>query len=70
MNTPLVSVIMPTYKHANFIRRSILSLLDQTLTNWELILINDATPDNTEEVIKEFIHDKRIAILLIMQTKV
>ena len=36
------SVIMPTYNQAHFIRRAILSLQQQTYTNWELIIIMDA----------------------------
>lgn len=57
MKEPLVSVSMPTYKHEKFIRRAIASLLDQTFTNWELIIINDGSPDATHEVIKEFLND-------------
>ena len=56
---PLVSVIMPTYKGARFIERSIKSVLLQTMTNFELIIIDDASPDNTKQVIKRF-NDPRI----------
>lgn len=61
MNTPSVSVIMPTYKQEKFIRRAIVSLMHQTLKNWELIIINDASPDSTEEVVESFLEDKRIS---------
>lgn len=60
MKNPVVSVIMPTYKHEPFIRRAIASLLDQTFDNWELIIINDSSPDNTEEIIQPFLTDPRI----------
>src|SRR4028119_270864 len=60
MTRPVVSVIMPTYKHEHFIRRAIASLLAQTFTNWELIIINDGSPDATEETIQEYLEDKRI----------
>jgi len=56
---PLVSVIMPTYKGARFIERSIRSVLLQTMPNFELIIIDDVSPDNTEQVIKQF-DDSRI----------
>ena len=56
----IVSVIMPTYKHEHFIRRAIASLIAQTFTAWELIIINDGSPDNTENVIKEYLADERI----------
>jgi glycosyltransferase involved in cell wall biosynthesis len=60
MIKPVVSVIMPTYKHEHFIRRAISSLRSQTLTNWELIIINDGSPDATEETIQGYLEDKRI----------
>lgn len=56
---PLVSVIMPTYKGARFIERSIKSVLLQTMTNFELIVVDDTSPDNTEQVVREF-DDPRI----------
>lgn len=60
MTKPAISVVMPTYKHEMFIRRAIASLLEQSFTNWELIIINDASPDNTANVIHDFLHDDRI----------
>jgi len=49
---PLISVIVPTYRCAPFIERCINSLLKQTMQNTEIIIVNDASPDNIEEVIK------------------
>jgi glycosyltransferase involved in cell wall biosynthesis len=60
LRTPAISVIMPTYKHEMFIRRAISSLLEQTFTKWELIIINDDSPDNTEDAIQPFLKDDRI----------
>ena len=57
----MISVIMPTYRHEHFIRRAIASLLAQTFANWELIIINDGSPDNTSNVIKEYLADERIS---------
>lgn len=54
------SVIMPTYNQAHFIRRAILSLQQQTCTNWELIIINDGCTDNTEFFISDFLADPNI----------
>ncbi|MDB5191324.1 MAG: glycosyl transferase [Segetibacter sp.] len=59
-NKPLVSVIMPTYKHEHFIKRAIVSLQGQTFTSWELIIINDASPDDTENVVLDFLTNERI----------
>ena len=60
MMRPIISVMMPTYKHEHFIRRAIASLRAQTFNNWELIIINDASPDRTEHIIQEYSEDKRI----------
>jgi hypothetical protein len=59
-STPRVSVLMPTFKHEAFIRRAIESLLNQTFQDWELILINDGSPDNTEQIITPYLQDKRV----------
>ena len=48
-----VSVIMPTYNRANIIERAIDSVLNQTFTNYELIIVDDGSTDNTENLIKK-----------------
>ncbi|MBL4606208.1 MAG: glycosyltransferase family 2 protein, partial [Pseudomonadales bacterium] len=58
-NKPFVSVIMPVFNHAKYVGRTINSLLAQTYTNWELIVVNDGSTDNTEEVVLSFL-DPRI----------
>lgn len=59
----LVSIIMPAYNAENFITESIQSVINQKYTNWELIIINDGSIDNTIGRIKVFIDDKRIKLL-------
>jgi glycosyltransferase involved in cell wall biosynthesis len=56
---PLVSVIMPTYNHAEFIGDAVKSVLDQTYANFELIIIDNYSEDNTEGIIASF-NDTRI----------
>lgn len=56
----LVSIIMPSYNTAAFIAGSIRSVLSQTYTNWELIIVDDCSSDNTDEVVKQFLTDERI----------
>ena len=59
--TPSVSVLMPTYKHGALIPRALGSLLAQTLEDWELIVIDDGSPDETREVVADFLSDPRVA---------
>ncbi len=59
----LVSIIVPTYNTEKFIRSTIDSVLNQTYTNWEMILVDDASTDKTVSVIEEFAQkDSRIKL--------
>jgi glycosyltransferase involved in cell wall biosynthesis len=60
---PLVTVIMPTYSQDKFIGRAINSLLKQTLSNWELIILNDGSTDLTFHLVQIFLEDERIKYL-------
>lgn len=59
MENELVSIIMPTYNCAKFIKETIQSVLNQTYENWELVIVDDCSNDNTEEIVESF-NDKRI----------
>lgn len=50
----LVSIVMPTYNCAKYIEESIISVINQTYTNWELIIVDDCSTDNTEELVKKY----------------
>ena len=58
-DSPTVSVIIPTYNRARLVGRAIQSVLNQTYQNFELIVIDDGSTDNTEEVVKGF-RDERL----------
>src|SRR3978361_2227094 len=61
MTEPLISVIMPAYNAQKYVAKSIESVLAQTWQNWELIIADDGSTDDTAEVIKQFcISDLRI----------
>ena len=61
---PTISIILPTYNGSKFIRTSIESCLQQTFTDFELIIVNDCSTDNTLSIIEEYAaKDKRIKII-------
>jgi teichuronic acid biosynthesis glycosyltransferase TuaG len=57
------TVVMPVYNTENYISQAIQSVLDQTYQNWELILINDGSRDNSVKKIKPYLIDKRLSII-------
>ena len=59
----LVSIIMPAYNAEKYIEEAIQSVLKQTYTNWELIIVNDCSTDKTEQIIKKYQEqDQRIRL--------
>jgi len=57
----LVSIITPSYNASKFIEECIRSVLDQSYTNWELIIVDDCSSDNSCEMIRKY-NDKRIQL--------
>ena len=62
MEEELVSIIMPSYNTGKFIQETINSVINQTYSNWELIIVDDCSTDNTDEIVKN-INDSRIVYL-------
>ena len=60
----LVSIIIPAFNAEKFIAATLNSLIDQTYTNWEAIVVNDGATDNTELVVQSFVvKDKRFKMI-------
>ncbi len=58
INKPTVSIVIPTYNHAHFLKDCIQSIIDQTYQNWEAIIINNHSKDNTIEIVENFKDDR------------
>ena len=64
MSDPLVTVIMPSYNSECYIGESIRSIIAQTIENWELIVIDDASTDATPKIVTDFqSRDNRIRLI-------
>lgn len=61
-NLPKVSVIVPTYNHAHFLGEAVRSVIAQTERDWEMIVVDNHSTDNTVEVVQGFA-DRRIRLL-------
>ena len=59
----LVSIIMPSYNTGGFIKDSIESVIAQSYSNWELIIVDDCSSDNTDDVVGQYLSDTRIRYL-------
>ncbi len=59
----LVSIIMPSWNTAKYIAESIQCVVNQTYQNWELLIVDDCSTDNTDEIVAPFLDDKRIKYL-------
>lgn len=63
MGAPRVSVIIPAYKQADYLGEAIASVLNQTFADLEVIVVNDASPDDTDQVVKQF-NDPRLKYIV------
>lgn len=59
----MVSIIMPSYNTAAYIGQSIKSVLAQTYSNWELIIVDDCSTDQTHLIVEPFLKDSRVFFL-------
>ena len=62
---PLVSVIIPNYNHAKFLDERIQSVLHQTYQNFELIILDDKSSDNSVEVINQYKDDPHVSQIIV-----
>ena len=60
LKKPIVSIVTPTYNRAGFIGDAVRSVLCQSMPDWELLIVDDGSEDNTREVLAEYETDPRI----------
>ena len=61
-DVPAVSIIMPTYNQAMYLTEAVDSLVNQTLEDWELLLVDDGSTDDTRTVLETFADEPRVRI--------
>lgn len=64
----MVSVILPNYNHAPYLRQRIESILNQTYQDFELIILDDCSPDNSKDVIEEYRSNSHISHIVYNET--
>ncbi len=57
---PFFSVIIPTYNRAGVLLRALESIINQSFSDWELIIVDDGSTDNTVNIFESFVKDNRI----------
>lgn len=62
MSSPLISIIIPTYNHAKFLRTALDSIIAQTISDWEVIVVNNYSQDETVSVVNSY-KDPRIKLV-------
>lgn len=66
-SAPLVSVIVPSYNHASFLTRRLDSILNQTFRDFELIVLDDCSPDNSRDILRDYAN--RFPMQLVLNEK-
>ncbi len=70
IKTPLISVIMPTYNRADLLPRVIDSILNQTMTDFEFVIVDDGSTDNSTQILDDYQKkDKRIKVVRLKENK-
>lgn len=67
-NHPLVSIIIPNYNHARFLDERMQSVLGQTYQNFEVIILDDRSTDNSREVIEKYRSNPKVRKILFNDT--
>ncbi len=66
----LISIVTPSYNSKDFIKNTIDSVISQTYTNWEMIIVDDCSKDNSVEIIKDLIKNEKRIILICLDKNI
>lgn len=77
MNTPYFSIIIPIYNAEKYLSKCLDSIIEQDFENYELILVNDGSTDNSLKICQEYIHksnkisliDQKMEVPVVLETK-
>ena len=70
MNKELLSIITPMYNYEKYIGQTIESVLNQTYKNWEMLIVDDCSNDNSPNIVKEYVQiDNRIKYIRVNKNK-
>lgn len=65
MTNELISVVLTSYNHRKYLEKAITHILNQTYKNFELIIVDDCSTDGSQEVIKRYLNNPKVKILLL-----
>lgn len=63
LRRPAISVVMPAYRRPDKVRRAVASVLEQTFQDWELVIVDDASPDSLADALDELARDRRVRVI-------
>ena len=64
IKNPIVSIVIPSYNHGNFLKLALDSIFSQSFTDWEVIIVDNHSTDNTDEVLESY-NDPRVRVFKI-----
>jgi len=65
----IINIIVPNFNKGKYIEKCILSIVNQTFKNWHLILVDDASVDNSKNILKKFSTNKKITLIYLKKNK-